>query len=81
MNISNLVLSAENMELENKLKPYPELNVEKLDGVGSNGLTFGIAIIGLILVFVVDINKKFNWLWIRQWHYVSNKMEESCQTK
>jgi len=37
-----------------------ELNVEKLDAVASFGLAFGVAIIGLILVFVIEINKEFN---------------------
>ena len=36
------------------------LNVEKLDAVASFGLAFGVAIIGLILVFVIEINKEFN---------------------
>jgi hypothetical protein len=42
------------------LKDVIELNVEKLDGVASFGLAFGVAIIGLILVFVIEINKEFN---------------------
>jgi hypothetical protein len=42
------------------LKDVIELNVEKLDAVASFGLAFGVAIIGLILVFVIDINKEFN---------------------
>ncbi|MBT8379166.1 MAG: hypothetical protein KJN64_08040 [Ignavibacteria bacterium] len=36
------------------------LNVEKLDGVASFGLAFGVAIIGLILVFVIEFNKNIN---------------------
>jgi hypothetical protein len=37
-----------------------ELNIEKLDGVASIGLAFGIAIIVLISVFVIGMNKELN---------------------
>jgi hypothetical protein len=42
------------------LKDIIELKAEKLDAVASFGLFFGIAIVGLILVFVIEINKELN---------------------
>jgi hypothetical protein len=36
------------------------MNVEKLDAVASIGLAFGVAIIGLIIVFVVGMSAQLN---------------------
>ena len=41
-------------------KDIIELEVEKLDGIASIGLGFGIAIIVLISVFTIGINKELN---------------------
>ena len=41
-------------------KDIIKLNVEKLDGIASIGLAFGVAIIGLILLFVIDMNTQLN---------------------